>query len=92
LQEKTYNGPFPDFAAAWQDSVSSKYSWGHSGANPFQMDADNSGRWLMHYSPYPYQTYSLVLGPAILTASLPTIYENRKGGDDFWRDLDRAER
>ena len=92
IQEKTYQGPFKDFDAAWDDSISKKYAWGSGADNPFQMDADNKGRWLMHYSPYPHQTSMLALAPSMLSASLPTAYENRRRGDDFWRDFDRAER
>jgi RHS repeat-associated protein len=92
LQEKTYNGPLANFDAAWAESISDKHKWGFSGDNPFQMDADNRGRWLMNYSPYPYQTYAIALAPATLSASLPTAYDNRKHGDDFWRDLDGGER
>lgn len=93
IQEKTYSGPFADFDAAWADSLDrKKYSWGSSADNPFQLDADNKGRWLMNYSPYPYQAYANCIGPALLAASIPTSYDNRKDGGDFWRDFDSGER
>ncbi|MEU1280309.1 toxin TcdB middle/N-terminal domain-containing protein [Streptomyces sp. NPDC005805] len=92
LQEKTYQGPFPDFDAAWADSVGPNHPWGTGANNPFQMDADDRGRRLMNFSPYPYQTYTLVVAPSVLAISVPTSYENRKSGEDFWRDLDRSRR
>lgn len=85
IQEKN----IADFDAAWGASVQ---RYGVGGTNPFQIDADNAGRWLMHYSPYPLHAYSIAMAPAILTLAQPTIYDNRTKGDSFWRDFDRGER
>jgi hypothetical protein len=58
----------------------------------YQSQANDYARWLMRYSPYPYRLYTVALAPAILSATNPTAYENRKRGEDFWGSFDDGQR
>jgi hypothetical protein len=73
------------------------YAWATYGQdmmkNPYQRQAENFGLRMLNWSPivsaYP-GAFAQFLLPQVLSLSLPTTHDNRKQGEDFWRDSDPA--
>ncbi|MGO4331147.1 toxin TcdB middle/N-terminal domain-containing protein [Cupriavidus sp. 2TAF22] len=56
-------------------------------SNRFENAAFDFEMRFMHFTPYPFQTYSHALAPALVAVAQPAGWEDRKSGEDRWRNV-----
>jgi RHS repeat-associated protein len=55
--------------------------------NRFEVEARNFSMRFQNYVPYPFASYSHYVAPALLVLAQPAAHEDRKHGEDKWRDI-----